>query len=93
MLESLFNKVAGLQASNFINKRHQHRRFPVDIGRLLRKPILKSIFEWLLLGVANKIYAAAKLPSLTHLQSICITNQMTVLYMTCNAGLIWVEAK
>ena len=80
MLESLFNKVAGLQVSNFVNKRHQHRRFPVDIGRLLRKPILKSIFEWLLLGVAN-------------LHSICITNQMTVLYMTCNAGLIWVEAK
>ena len=32
MLESLFNKVTGLQACNFIEKRLQHRRFPGNIA-------------------------------------------------------------
>ena len=32
MLESLFNKFKDLQACNFTKKRHQHRRFPVNIA-------------------------------------------------------------
>ena len=32
MLESLSNKVKGLQAYNFTKKRLQHRRFPVNIA-------------------------------------------------------------
>ena len=32
VLESLFNKVTGLQACNFTKKRLQHRRFPVNIA-------------------------------------------------------------
>ena len=32
MLESLLNKVTGLQASNFIKKKLQHRRFSVNIA-------------------------------------------------------------
>ena len=32
MLESLFNKVTGLQACNFTEKRLQHRLFPVNIA-------------------------------------------------------------
>ena len=43
MLESYFNKVAGLQAYNFIKKRLQHRCFPVNITKLLRTSILKNI--------------------------------------------------
>ena len=38
MLESLFNKVAGL-------RRVQHQCFPVNIVKFLRKPILKNICE------------------------------------------------
>ena len=34
MLESLFNKVTGLQACNFTKKRLQYRRFPVNIAIL-----------------------------------------------------------
>ena len=49
MLESLFNKVAGLQASNFIKKRPQQRYFLVNITKSLRTPILKNICERLLL--------------------------------------------
>ena len=36
VLESLFEKVAGLKACNFIKKRPQHRCFPVNIAKFLR---------------------------------------------------------
>ena len=36
MLESLFNKVAGLKACNFIEKRLQHSFFPVKFTKFLR---------------------------------------------------------
>ena len=42
-LESLFNKVAGLQACNFIKKRLEHRCFPVNFAKFLRTLILKRI--------------------------------------------------
>ena len=38
MLESLFNKVAGLQAYNFIKKILQHRCFPMNFTKFLRTP-------------------------------------------------------
>ena len=34
MLESLFNKVAGLKAYNFIKKRFQHKCFPVNFRKI-----------------------------------------------------------
>ena len=37
---------------NFIRKRLQHRCFPVNIAKFLRKPILKNICERLLLHLA-----------------------------------------
>ena len=37
MLESLFNKVTGLQACNFTKKRLQHRRFPENIANYFEK--------------------------------------------------------
>ena len=40
VLESVFNKVAGLQACNFIKNRLQHRRFPVSIAKYLRTDFL-----------------------------------------------------
>ena len=49
MLKSLFNKIAGLQACNFIKKRLQYRCFPVNIVNSLRTPNLKNICERLLL--------------------------------------------
>ena len=47
VLESVFNKVAGLsslKACNFIKKRLKHRCLPV---KSLRRPILKNICECL----------------------------------------------
>ena len=38
--ESLFGKVAGLKADNFINERLWHRFFPVNFAKFLRTPIL-----------------------------------------------------
>ena len=45
VLKSLFNKVAGLKACNFIKKRLQRRRFPANIAKFLRTAILKNINE------------------------------------------------
>ena len=45
MLESLFNKAAGPQVNNLIEKRLQHRCFPVNIVKFLRTCILKKICE------------------------------------------------
>ena len=49
VLESVFSKVAGLKACNFITKKVQHRCFPVRFAKFLRIPILKNICERLLL--------------------------------------------
>ena len=40
VLESLFNKISGFQAGNFIEKRLQHRCFPVNVTKLLRTAFL-----------------------------------------------------
>ena len=48
-MEFLFNKDARLQVYNFIKKKLQHRCFLVNIVKFLRKPILKNIYERLLL--------------------------------------------
>ena len=40
LLESLFNKVAGLKSFSFIKKRLQHRFFPVDIAKFVRTTFL-----------------------------------------------------
>ena len=50
---SLFYKVAGLQACNFIIKRRQHRCFPMNFAKFLRTPILKNISEKLLLSLGK----------------------------------------
>ena len=50
VLESLFNKFAGLQAGNFTAKRLQHRCFPVSIPKFWKTSILKDICERLLLN-------------------------------------------
>ena len=53
MFESLLNKVAGLQAYNFIKETLQHTCFPVKFAKFLRKPILKNIYERLLVSLSN----------------------------------------
>ena len=53
MLESLFNKVAGLKVWNFVLKRLQHRCFPVNMAKFLRAPVMKNTCERLLLQKGN----------------------------------------
>ena len=48
MLESLFNKAAGLHTCKFIKKRLQRWCFPVKFAKFLRTSILKNICERLL---------------------------------------------
>ena len=43
LLESLFNKVVAQKACNFIKKRLQHRRFPVNIAKRLRTAIFSTL--------------------------------------------------
>ena len=46
VLESLFSKVASLEAYKFIKKRLQHRCFPVNIANFLRTPpVAVSVLE------------------------------------------------
>ena len=42
MLESLFNKVAGIQACNFFKERLQHSSFHVKFAKFLRTPSVNS---------------------------------------------------
>ena len=51
MVQSLFNKDAGVKAWNCIKKRLQHSCFTVNIPKLIRVSILKNICEQLLLNL------------------------------------------
>ena len=49
MLESIFNKAAGLKVCNSIKKRLQHSCLPVKLAKFLKTPFLTEEFRWLLL--------------------------------------------
>ena len=49
MLESLFNKAAGLKVCNSFKKRLQHSCLPVKLAKFLKTPFFKEEFWWLLL--------------------------------------------
>ena len=70
VLESLFNKVAGLKACNFTKKSLQHRDFPVNIANFLRTSFLRTsengcfhhntwIFLRILRGFLEQLYYRA----------------------------------
>ena len=48
VLESLFNKVAGSKACNFVKKRLQRRCFPVKFLKFLRTSFFSEHLRWLL---------------------------------------------
>ena len=50
MPDSLFNKVAGFRAYNFIKKRLWHRCFAVNFANFLRTTFLTVHLRWLLLS-------------------------------------------
>ena len=50
VLESLFTKVANLEAWNFIRKRIQHKCFPVKFEKILRARFFTEHLRWVLLG-------------------------------------------
>ena len=53
VLESLFNKVAGLNACNFVKNRLQHRCFAMKFVKFLITPFLTEHLRWLLLLVSS----------------------------------------
>ena len=69
VLESLFNKVAGLQDCNFIKKRLQYRCSPENIAKFLTTPTSTNICKQLLLqkelkGNTSLKWEARQLPGL-----------------------------
>ena len=55
VLESLFNKVAGLQTSNFIKRRLQQRCFPIYTAKFFESSFsIEHLRWWLLNKVLNK---------------------------------------
>ena len=79
MLESLFNKVAGLQG-NYIKKRIQHRCFPVNNAKILGTPDLKSICVMLLLVFCKIRNLRLKFSSYTE-SDLKITHQLDAVYV------------
>ena len=67
VLESLFNKVAGLQG-NYIKKISQHRYFPVNNAKFLRTSILKNICVRLLLVFCKNRNVTPKFSSYIELE-------------------------
>ena len=66
MLESLFNKVAGLEACSFIKKRLQHICFPVNIVKFLRIVFFIEHLWWMSFGIHD-------LTSLSGHEQICFS--------------------
>ena len=60
VLEPLFNKVTGLMACNFIKKRPQHRCFPVNITKYLRKAFFMEHLRWLFLKMFEEFLRISK---------------------------------
>ena len=48
VLKSLFDKVVGLKACNFIKRRLQHKFFPMKFAKFLRKPFFIELLSLLL---------------------------------------------
>ena len=51
MLESVFKKGKSLKARNFVKKTVQNRCFPVKIAKFSKIPILKNVYERLVLDL------------------------------------------
>ena len=60
MLESHFNKVAGLKACNFIKKRLEHRCFVVNIAKFIRTAFCMKHIRWLLLFLKDIHFQESK---------------------------------
>ena len=73
MLESLFNKVAGL--CNFIKKRLQHKSSPVSIAKFLRIPILKNSKRLLLFAINWSKGWSENVVSIRHICLVRLTSK------------------
>ena len=52
-----FDKVAGLKSLTLLEKRLQHRCFPVNFAKFLRTPFFTEHLQWLLLIIASVIHS------------------------------------
>ena len=94
-MESLSNKVGGIQARNFIKKRLHLRFFPRKFKKFLRTPILKNICKWLLLRILCKTLSMSKFHNIVILQRM---NGLNLLHLDLpltivirNGKIVWKE--
>ena len=86
MLESVFNKVPGPQACNFLKKRLQHRCLLVKFLKFLRTPNLKNIFKGLLLkGWAHTYISSYEI--YYSMKNICMHVNCILLVILCCVSL------
>ena len=69
VLDSLFNKIAGLQACNFSKKSLQHRCFPVNNEEFLKTTFFIEHLRWLHLNVITSVYKVVKDHQKYHVRS------------------------
>ena len=86
VVESLFNKVTGILASNLNKKRLHHRCFPVKFTKFLRTPILKNICERLLHKILSKTLLMSKNHNVVILQRM---NGLILLYSDSSLTCYW----
>ena len=67
VLESLFNKAAGLKVCNFIKKKLQHMFFPVNMAKCLTIAFFIEHLRWLLLLVQSNVLTLLKIVKLHYL--------------------------
>ena len=60
MFESLFSKIAGLTACNFIKKRLQHKYFAMNFRKFWKTPILENTSDGCFLKGSVKELASQK---------------------------------
>ena len=90
MLESLFNKVTGLQACNFTKKRLQHRRFPMNIANFKNNYFEKHLqtaasdSSYILLRKLNKIIQEPDWPFVSFLLTLVYSFVLSLAVIRCH---------
>ena len=77
MLESVFNKV---KAYNFIKKRLQHRRFPLNISKFLRTPFFYR---------THLVAASVSFRGLNIARKICLTVLLMTFYFLLHENITY----
>ena len=85
LLESLFNKVAGLEACYFIKKRLQRRYFSVVFVKFLITPFSTEHLWWLLLKKSKPTIIHSKKPAISASSELIINKGQKLKHANSNS--------